>query len=149
MKMKKTDVGVVIFMYLVCALFLYMSQSLSETSKTYPMFTIWLLFGLTTLYLVTMFVNAGKYGVESGVKELFDGFKPAQFLFCIALTVVYMLMVKYIGFFVATIVFMFAVLHFLRVPMVASLISVAAINLLVYFAFVKFLGVRLPAGLLF
>lgn len=43
MKMKKTDVGVVIFMYLVCALFLYMSQSLSETSKTYPMFTIWLL----------------------------------------------------------------------------------------------------------
>lgn len=149
MKMKKTDVGVVIFMYLVCALFLYMSQSLSETSKTYPMFTIWLLFGLTTLYLVTMFVNAGKYGVESGVKELFDGFKPAQFLFCIALTVVYMLMVKYIGFFVATIVFMFAVLQFLRVPMVASLISVAAINLLVYFAFVKFLGVRLPAGLLF
>lgn len=149
MKMKKTDVGVVIFMYLVCALFLYMSQSLSETSKTYPMFTIWLLFGLTTLYLVTMFVNAGKYGVESGVKELFDGFKPAQFLFCIALTVVYMLMVKYIGFFVATIVFMFAVLYFLRVPMVSSLISVAAINLLVYFAFVKFLGVRLPAGLLF
>lgn len=149
MKMKKTDVGVVIFMYLVCALFLYMSQSLSETSKTYPMFTIWLLFGLTTLYLVTMFVNAGKYGVESGVKELFDGFKPAQLLFCIALTVVYMLMVKYIGFFVATIVFMSAVLYFLRVPMVASLISVAAINLLVYFAFVKFLGVRLPAGLLF
>ncbi len=149
MKMKKTDVGVVIFMYLVCALFLYMSQSLSETSKTYPMFTIWLLFGLTTLYLVTMFVNAGKYGVESGVKELFDGFKPVQFLFCIALTVVYMLMVKYIGFFVATIVFMFAVLQFLRVRMVASLISVAAINLLVYFAFVKFLGVRLPAGLLF
>lgn len=149
MKMKKTDVGVVIFMYLVCALFLYMSQSLSETSKTYPMFTIWLLFGLTTLYLVTMFVNAGKYGVESGVKELFDGFKPAQLLFCIALTVVYMLMVKYIGFFVATIVFMFAVLQFLRVPMVASLISVATINLLVYFAFVKFLGVRLPAGLLF
>lgn len=149
MKMKKTDVGVVIFMYLVCALFLYMSQSLSETSKTYPMFTIWLLFGLTTLYLVTMFVNAGKYGVESGVKELFDGFKPAQLLFCIALTVAYMLMVKYIGFFVATIVFMFAVLQFLRVPMVASLISVAAINLLVYFAFVKFLGVRLPAGLLF
>lgn len=149
MKMKKTDVGVVIFMYLVCALFLYMSQSLSETSKTYPMFTIWLLFGLTTLYLVTMFVNAGKYGVESGVQELFDGFKPAQLLFCIALTVVYMLMVKYIGFFVATIVFMFAVLCFLRVPMVASLISVAAINLLVYFAFVKFLGVRLPAGLLF
>lgn len=149
MKMKKTDVGVVIFMYLVCGLFLYMSQNLSETSKTYPMFTIWLLFGLTTLYLVTMFVNAGKYGVESGTKELFDGFKPAQLLFCIAMTVIYMLMVKYIGFFVATIVFMFAVLLFLKVPIVATVISVVSINLLVYLAFVKFLGVRLPKGLLF
>lgn len=149
MKMKKTDVGVVIFMYLVCGLFLYMSQDLSETSKTYPMFTIWLLFGLTTLYLVTMFVNAGKYGVESGTKELFDGFKPAQLLFCIAMTVIYMLMVKYIGFFVATIVFMFAVLLFLKVPIVATVISVVSINLLVYLAFVKFLGVRLPKGLLF
>lgn len=149
MKMKKTDVGVVIFMYLVCAVFLYMSQDLSDTSRTYPMFTIWLLFGLTTLYLVTMFVNAGKYGVESGKEELFNGFKPAQLLFCIGMTVIYMLMVKYIGFFVGTIVFMFAVLLFLRVPIVATLISVAVINLLVYFAFVKFLGVRLPAGLLF
>lgn len=149
MKMKKTDVGVVIFMYLVCGLFLYMSQDLSETSKTYPMFTIWLLFGLTTLYLVTMFVNAGKYGVESGTKELFDGFKPAQLLFCIAMTVIYMLMVKYIGFFVATIVFMFAVLLFLKVPIMATVISVVSINLLVYLAFVKFLGVRLPKGLLF
>ena len=149
MKMKKTDFGVVIFMYLVCGLFLYLSKDLSETSKTYPLFTIWLLFGLTTLYLLTMLINAGKYGVESGAEEIFNGFKPAQFLFCLAMTVVYMLMVKYIGFFVATIVFMFAVLLFLRVPLKATIISVVSINLLVYLAFVKFLGVRLPAGLLF
>ena len=149
MKMKKTDLGVVFFMYAVCGLFLYLSQDLSETSKTYPMFTIWLLFGLTTLYLVTMFVNAGKYGVESGVKELFNGFKPAQFLFCLGMTVIYMLMVKYIGFFVGTTVFMLAVLLFLRVPIIATVISVVSINLLVYLAFVKFLGVRLPTGLLF
>ena len=149
MKMKKTDFGVVIFMYLVCGLFLYLSKDLSETSKTYPLFTIWLLFGLTTLYLLTMLINAGKYGVESGAEEIFNGFKPAQFLFCLAMTVVYMLMVKYIGFFVATVVFMFAVLLFLRVPLKATIISVVSINLLVYLAFVKFLGVRLPAGLLF
>ena len=149
MKMKKTDFGVVIFMYLVCGLFLYLSKDLSETSKTYPLFTIWLLFGLTTLYLLTMLINAGKYGVESGAEEIFNGFKPAQFLFCLAMTVVYMLMVKYIGFFVATIVFMFAVLLFLRVPLKATIISVVSINLLVFLAFVKFLGVRLPAGLLF
>lgn len=149
MKMKKTDFGVVIFMYLICGLFLYMSQDLSESSKTYPLFTIWLLFGLTTLYLLRMLINAGRYGVESGANEIFDGFKPAQFFFCLAMTVVYMLMVKYLGFFTATIIFMFAVLLFLKVPIVATVIAVAAINLLVYLAFVKFLGVRLPKGLLF
>ena len=149
MKMKKTDIGVVLFMYVFCGLFLYLSQDLSESSKTYPLFTIWLLFGLTTLYLIRMLVSAGKYGVESGTDELFDGFKPAQFLFCLAMTVVYMLMVKFIGYFVATIVFMLAVLLFLRVPIKATIIAVVSINLLVYLAFVKFLGVRLPQGLLF
>ena len=149
MKMKKTDIGVVLFMYVFCGLFLYLSQDLSESSKTYPLFTIWLLFGLTTLYLIRMLVSTGKYGVESGTDELFDGFKPAQFLFCLAMTVVYMLMVKFIGFFVATIVFMLAVLLFLRVPIKATIIAVVSINLLVYLAFVKFLGVRLPQGLLF
>jgi hypothetical protein len=44
---------------------------------------------------------------------------------------------------------MLAALTFLGVPKVHTLIAVVAINLLVYFAFVQFLGVKLPAGLLF
>lgn len=149
MKMKKTDIGVVIFMYAVCGLFLSMSGSLSDASRTYPLFTIGLLFGLTTLYLLTMVVNARRNGVESGTEELLDGFQGMQLLVCILLTVAYMLLIRYLGFFSATILFMFAVLLYLRVPLLATVLSVAAINLLVYFAFAKFLGVRLPRGLLF
>ena len=149
MKMKKTDIGVVIFMYAVCGLFLSMSGSLSDASQTYPLFTIGLLFGLTTLYLLTMVVNARRNGVESGTEELLDGFQGMQLLVCILLTVAYMLLIRYLGFFSATILFMFAVLLYLRVPLLATVLSVAAINLLVYFAFAKFLGVRLPRGLLF
>ena len=147
--MKKTDIGVVAFMYAVCAFFYVYSFKLSASSKTYPMFTIALLFGLTTLYLVQMIIAARKFGVESGADEVFAGFKPMQFFVSLALTVVYFFMMKYIGFFTATIVFMIASLLYLRVRTVPMIITVVAMNLLIYLAFVKFLGVRLPSGLLF
>ena len=149
MKMKKTDIGVVGFMYAVCAFFYAYSFKLTDESKTYPLFTIILLFGLTTLYLIQMIISARKFGVESGAQEVFAGFKPVQFVVSLALTVVYFFMMKYIGFFTATVIFMVASLLYLKVRPVPMIISVVAMNLLIYFAFVKFLGVKLPSGLLF
>ena len=149
MKMKKTDIGVVAFMYAVCAFFYAYSYKLTEESKTYPMFTIALLFALTTLYLVQMILSARRFGVESGADEVFAGFKPVQFIVSIVLTLVYFLMIKYLGFFSATIIFMFASLLYLKVHIVPAVISVLVMNLLIYFAFVRFLGVKLPSGLLF
>ena len=149
MKMKKTDIGVVAFMYAVCAFFYAYSYKLTEESKTYPMFTIALLFALTTLYLVQMILSARKFGVESGADEVFAGFMPVQFIISIVLTLVYFLMIKYLGFFSATIIFMFASLLYLKVHIVPAVISVLVMNLLIYFAFVRFLGVKLPSGLLF
>ena len=76
MKMQKTDIGVVVFMYAVCGFFYAYSAKLSDTSRTYPKFTIALLFFLTTFYLVQMILNARRFGVESGVDTVFAGFKP-------------------------------------------------------------------------
>lgn len=136
-------------MYAVCAFFYAYSGKLTAESKTYPMFTITLLFALTTLYLIQMIISARKFGVESGADEVFAGFKPVQFIVSVVLTIVYFFMMKYLGFFTATIVFMVASLLYLKVRPVPMLISVVAMNLLIYFAFVKFLGVKLPSGLLF
>ena len=149
MKMKKTDIGVVVFMYLVCAFFYAYSFQLSESSKTYPLFTIGLLFFLTTLYLVQMIIAARKFGVESGTDTVFAGFKAVQFVVSLVLTLVYFFMIKYLDFFPATIIFMLAELLYLRVPIVHTVIAVVALNLLIYLAFVQFLGVKLPAGVLF
>lgn len=149
MKMKKTDIGVVVFMYAFCAFFYAYSTKLSAGSKTYPLFTITLLFGLTTLYLVQMILAARKFGVESGVEEVFAGFKPLQFTLSFVLTVVYILLVKYLGFFSATTIFMIASFIYLKVPVLHSVIALVAMNLLIYGAFVLFLGVRLPTGILF
>ena len=135
-------------MYAVCAFFYVYSFQLSEESKTYPIFTILLLFGLTTLYLVQMIISARKFGVESGVDEVFEGFKPKQFVLSLVLTVVYFFLMKYLGFFTATTIFMICSFIYLKVPVLHSVISIVAIDLLIYLAFVQFLGVRLPAGLL-
>ena len=149
MKMKKTDIGVVGFMYAVCAFFYVYSFDLKEGSETYPLFTIGLLFALTTLYLVNMIIAAKKFGVESGAEEVFEGFLPKQFIISIVLTIVYFLMMKYLGFFVSTTVFMLASLLYLRVPVLHTAITVVAVNVLIYVAFILFLGVKLPQGLLF
>ena len=147
--MKKTDIGVVVCMYAFCAFFYAYSSKLSSGSKTYPLFTISLLFGLTTLYLIQMILAARKYGVESGVDTVFAGFKALQFTLSLVLTIVYFFLVKYLGFFSATTLFMIASFIYLKVPVLHSLIALVAMNLLIYLAFVQFLGVRLPAGILF
>ena len=146
MKMKKTDIGVVVFMYLVCGYFYSETVKLKASSQTYPKFTIILLFGLTTLYLVQMLVAAKKHGVESGVNEVFKDFVPVQFFFCLGATVLYLVCIYFFGFYISTVVFMVAVLLFLKVPPLYTAIAVVVIVALIYFAFGKFLGVKLPVG---
>lgn len=148
MKMKKTDIGVVAFMYAVCAFFYVYSFDLSESSKSYPLFTIALLFGLTTLYLVQMILAAKKYGVESGADSVFAGFLPKQFILSVVLTLAYVFLVDVLGFFTATTLFMIASFIYLKVPVLHSVIALVSMDLLIYLAFVLFLGVRLPAGIL-
>lgn len=146
MKMKKTDIGVVVFMYAVCAYFYYYMLQLKASSQTYPRFTIILLFGLTTLYLVQMIVAAKKYGVESGVDEVFKDFQAAQFFVCLAATILYLVCIYFFGFYISTVLFMAAVLLYLKVPPLFTLITIVVIVALIYFAFQKFLGVKLPVG---
>lgn len=149
MKMKKTDIGVIGLMYAICAYFYIETLKLKADSQTYPKFTIILLFGLTTLYLVQMLINAKKNGVTSGVEEVFKGFKAKQFFVLLAAIAAYVALIYVLGFIAATVIFMLAVLLYLRVPALHTVIAVAALTLLIYLAFVVFLGVRLPASKLF
>lgn len=144
--MKMTDVGVVLFMYAVCGFFYYHMTKLKASSQTYPRFTILLLFGLTTLYLVQMLVNAKKHGVESGVDEVFAGFRAKQFFFCLTATILYLVCIHFFGFYISTVLFMAAVLLFLKVPPLYTVITIVVIVGLIYLAFQKFLGVKLPVG---
>ena len=144
--MKKTDIGVVVLMYVICGFFYYHMTKLKSSSQTYPRFTIILLFGLTTLYLIQMIVAAKKNGVESGMNEVFKDFQPLQFFVCFSATILYLIGIYFFGFYIPTIVFMAVVLLYLQVPPLHAAVSIAVIVALIYFAFQKFLGVKLPAG---
>ena len=119
---------------------------LKASSQTYPRFTIILLFGLTTLYLIQMIVAAKKHGVESGVDEVFKDFQPAQFFVCLAAAILYLVCIYFFGFYISTVLFMAVVLLYLKVPPVFAAITIVVIVALIYFAFQRFLGVKLPVG---
>ena len=141
--MKKTDIGVVGFMYAVCAFFFLMSRDLKKGARIYPLCIIAILFLLTTGYVVEMLFAAKKNG------EIFEGFQPKQFFIVLGMLIAYLVGMYFVGFYLATIVLMAASLLYLRVPKWQILISTIVIIGLVYGAFTMFLGVKLPVGLLF
>lgn len=147
--MKKTDLGVVGFMYAVCIMFLTMTLNLKKEAQTYPLFIIVLLFLLTTAYLIQMLISAKKKGVTSGIKEIFADFLPKQFFPILAMIIGYLVAMYLVGFYISTVLLMIGCLVFLKVPKWQIVITTLVIIGLVYGAFTMFLGVKLPVGLLF
>ncbi|MBQ6773536.1 MAG: tripartite tricarboxylate transporter TctB family protein [Synergistaceae bacterium] len=146
--MKKTDIGVCLVFYGICAFFLYMTLQLPKAAQIYPLCVIALLAGLTTLHVINMIISAIREGVSSGLDD-FREFVPSQFFTLLAFIVIYLVAMPYLGFYVSSILFMSASLLFLRVKLWQIILSELVIIALVYCAFTLFLEVRLPAGVMF
>ncbi|MEG1632868.1 MAG: tripartite tricarboxylate transporter TctB family protein [Oscillospiraceae bacterium] len=147
--MKKTDLGVVGFMYSICVLFFVMTQQIKFEARAYPTFVIILLFSLTTIFVVQLVFEAKRSGVTSGVTEVFEGFLPKQFFIVFVMIIGYLIGMYFIGFYISTLAFIVLCLLFLKVPKWQIILSALFIIALVYGAFTLFLGVKLPIGLLF
>ncbi|MBR1657158.1 MAG: tripartite tricarboxylate transporter TctB family protein [Synergistaceae bacterium] len=145
--MKKSDIGVCAVMYGVCAFFLYMTLQLPKSAQIYPLCVIALLAGLTTLHVINMIIGALREGVTNGL-ENFSGFVPSQFFTLLAMIVIYIASMPYVGFYASSVVFMALSLLFLRVKIWQIILSEIAVFALVYCAFTLFLEVRLPSGTL-
>lgn len=146
--MKKTDLGIVAFMYGICLMFFVMTGKLIAAARIYPLVIIALLFFLTTLYFIRMVREAKIHGITSGLEE-FEGFLPRQFFTVLGMIAAYLAVMYIGGFYLSTILFMAASLLFLKVKKRQILIAIGVVLVLVYSAFTIFLGVKLPAGILF
>ena len=150
--MKKTDIGVCAVMYGVCLFFLSMTLSLPKAAQIYPLCIITLLAALTTLQAFNMFraslrAKRGRDKVTSGLED-FKDFLPKQFFTLFAMIVIYLVLMPYIGFYIASALFVAGSLVFMRVKWWQILLAAGLLLVLVYCAFTMFLGVRLPAGTL-
>lgn len=141
--MKKTDIGVVGVIYAIALFFLYMTLQLPKSTQIYPLFIIGVIILLTSLYLINMLRGYKKIGFISQSED-FEGFLPKQFFTVLALIVAYIIMLKFLGFYISTVIFMVVTLLFLRVPKLHIVLTTITICLIVFIAFTSFLGVRLP-----
>ncbi|MBQ9238932.1 MAG: tripartite tricarboxylate transporter TctB family protein [Treponema sp.] len=147
--MKKTDIGIVAFMYGVCVWFTLMNRTLPADAQIYPRLIIVILALLTTMYVAKMVVTAKKAGVTSGLAELFKGFLPRQFFTVLGSALGYLAALYLIGFYPATVIFMIAVLISLRIKPLTIAITTASILALVFVTFNVILKVSLMKGLVF
>lgn len=146
--MKKTDIGVVAVFYAVCIFFLVMTLQLPRAAQIYPLCIIGLIFFLTSLYVIKMIRGAVREGIVSGLDDFRD-LLPGQLFAILAMIIVYLILMRFVGFYISSAVFMVGALLFLRVRKLFIAISTAVVICLVYFAFSRFLGVNLPTGIFF
>ena len=146
--MKKTDIGVIIFMYVICLWFALMNRALPADAQIYPNFMIIILASLSTLYFIKILLAAKKEGVTSGFSELFKGFLPKQFFPALGMIFGYLLLLFLIGFYPATAIFMVALLAFLKIKPLTIAITTVSIMLLVFVTFNVVLRVTLISGLI-
>lgn len=150
--MTRSDVGVIISIYAICIFFLYMTLQLKAAAQIYPLGLIGILALLDTLYLFRCLWRmraSGDKHIINDLSKIFSGFQTGQFFYVVGACVAYLIVLYYLGFYASGLIYMIAVMLFLKVRQWQMWISIAVLGLLIYGVFTIFLKVPLPRGLLF
>lgn len=147
--MKRSDIGLSVIIYAVIASFFIMTIQLKRDAQIYPITVMSILFILNTAYLVQCFWKKKKSGMAiiNDSLQLFEGFQAKQFFYILLTSIIYLFLIETVGFYIATMAYIIAVLVFLKVTYKYILITVVAFGCLVYGAFTLFLHVPLPTGI--
>ena len=148
--MKKSDLSVVAILYLFVFFFAYQTHQLPEEAQSYPGFLLAVIFILNTINLaVALWRWKVKKLFKDDLEHLYDGFIASQFFTVMVGAALYVALIYWLGYYVASILYMAAALALLKVK--AKWIAVVIISLLVviWLVFTLFLKVPLPVGQLF
>ena len=139
----------------ISAVFLFQSFAYPAESSSFPRFlTILMLFFSLMLLIKSIRERVADFGAIPRTETSRTSYfslprKRKVALFIFAGTLLYVGAIQYIGYFVSTIVFFVGMMTlFGRHKLLISLCTSAAFLLVMYALFVKFLGLRLPEGLL-
>ncbi len=147
--MKKSDISVIVFVYLICLFFYVFLLDLPAEAQTYPLCLISGLALLNTLFMGINLIKVKGHGIENDLHEVFDGFLKKQFFTVFVASIVYIFCVYTIGFYITSIIYLILVMSLLKVPLKNSIITVGVLGLVIYLVFSLFLKVPLPMGVIF
>lgn len=153
--MTSSDIGVIVIIYATALLFFYMTLDLKPAAQIYPMCLIAGLALLNTLYLGRCLLRLyrqrthGQKGIINDLSGIFKGFQAKQFFFVVAACIAYMSILYYIGFYLASLVYLVGVLLYLKVKPLPIALTTLFLGALIYCVFTLFLKVPLPKGVLF
>ena len=105
--MKKSDLSVVAILYLFVFFFAYQTHQLPEEAQSYPGFLLAVIFILNTIYLaVALWRWKVKKLFKDDLEHLYDGFIPSQFFTVMVGAALYVALIYWIGYYIASTLYM-------------------------------------------
>ena len=144
--MKRSDLIVVSAFYLVCIVMFLMIRELPEEAQTYPTALTIGLALLNTLYFGKRVQLWMRQGLINDLAEIFTGFESRQFCGVLLLCIIYLALMPWIGFYLASLLFLIVAMFFLHVPKIHLALTIIVLAAIIYAVFGLFLKVPLPIG---
>ena len=143
--MRKYDRFLTIGLFVLEAFYFFLIKQLPPKAASYPGFVLSLMLFLTILLAINTFIIKPK-NVEE--EDKFKGNLFKQFFFVIAISVVYVILIDIIGFFVSTAIYLFVTMVALKSNVKWSIVVSILFPIFLYLVFVSFLKVPVPRGFL-
>lgn len=143
--MRKYDRFLTIGLFVLEAFYFFLIKQLPPKAARYPEFVLSLMLFLTILLAINTFIIKPK-NVEE--EDKFKGNLFKQFFFVIAISVVYVILIDIVGFFVSTAIYLFVTMVALKSNVKWSIVVSILFPIFLYLVFVSFLKVPVPRGFL-
>ena len=142
--MKKENVLVSIFLFIVSIYVLISSRSLPIESAKFPSTVAWALLGLNTIFLYQILMDKIKH------KKRKDGIVPKKMWIILGFSIVYIFTVEYFGYFLLTPIYILATMMALGVKKKKMAVIVTTVSVgMIFLGFKVLLNVPVPNGVLF
>lgn len=141
--MKRNNIILGLVMSLISIGYFLIISQLSEKAAMYPKFIAIVLFSLSAVFTVKSIIEKKKDGKE---EKLFEGFLPKQFVFVLSMAFIYVFLIKILGYFFSTALFLLVTLTGLKAKRTAIILTSIGVCIFIFVVFKVLLNVPLPKG---
>ncbi len=141
--MKKIEIKFGLIILAIAVFFYAASSSLPEEAGYYPKFVGMLSILLATIYLIQTAKN------ENNEKSTFAGINWNQLLLVLGLSLVYTVLMKPVGYFMSTFIYLVISLIGLRISPKNAILVAFGTGIFMFIVFRTFLSVPLPMGMFY